>query len=84
MATTTTPVVFIHGLWLHADSWSPWADLFREHGYEPVAPGWPGDGGHRRGDAERTRSASPATASTTSSTHYARRSIGDAGGASRS
>ena len=54
MATTTTPVVFIHGLWLHADSWSPWADLFREHGYEPVAPGWPGDGG----TVEETRSAS--------------------------
>jgi len=53
MATTTTPVVFIHGLWLHADSWSPWADLFREHGYEPVAPGWPGDGG----TVEETRSA---------------------------
>ncbi|PJJ61610.1 alpha/beta hydrolase [Compostimonas suwonensis] len=35
------PVVFIHGLWLHASSWEPWFDLFREQGFEPVAPGWP-------------------------------------------
>ena len=27
--------MFVHGLWLHADSWSAWADLFREDGYEP-------------------------------------------------
>ena len=38
-----TPVVFVHGLWLHADSWGAWVDLFRENGYEPSAPGWPGD-----------------------------------------
>ena len=40
-----TPVVFIHGLWLHADSWGAWVDLFKERGYAPVAPGWPGDSG---------------------------------------
>ena len=39
-----TPVVFIHGLWLHASSWEPWVHLFRDAGYEPLAPGWPGDG----------------------------------------
>jgi pimeloyl-ACP methyl ester carboxylesterase len=39
----STPVVFIHGLWLHATSWSPWVDLFRDAGYAPTAPGWPGD-----------------------------------------
>jgi len=39
-----TPVLFIHGLWLHASSWTPWVHLFREAGYEPQAPGWPGDG----------------------------------------
>ncbi len=38
-----TPVVFVHGLWLHATSWNAWVDLFRENGYEPSAPGWPGD-----------------------------------------
>ena len=36
------PVVFVHGLWLHASSWGPWAELFRESGYEPLTPGWPG------------------------------------------
>ncbi|SNT66223.1 Lysophospholipase, alpha-beta hydrolase superfamily [Asanoa hainanensis] len=39
-----TPVLFIHGLWLHASSWDPWVQLFRAAGYEPHAPGWPGDG----------------------------------------
>ncbi len=38
-----TPVLFIHGLWLHATSWDPWVPLFRDAGYEPQAPGWPGD-----------------------------------------
>src|SRR6266566_3101240 len=42
MGPAGTPVVFIHGLWLHADSWAPWVELFREAGYAPVAPGWPG------------------------------------------
>ena len=45
MATGGTPVVFVHGLWLHADSWGSWNDLFREAGYAPQAPGWPGDSG---------------------------------------
>jgi pimeloyl-ACP methyl ester carboxylesterase len=36
-------VVFIHGLWLHASSWTPWLELFREAGYEPIAPPWPGE-----------------------------------------
>ena len=39
----TTPVLFIHGLWLHASSWESWADRFRAAGYDPSAPGWPGD-----------------------------------------
>jgi non-heme chloroperoxidase len=38
---TGTPVVFIHGLFLHASSWQPWMDLFTAKGYFPVAPGWP-------------------------------------------
>ncbi|HEX6857432.1 MAG TPA: alpha/beta fold hydrolase [Streptosporangiaceae bacterium] len=41
--TTGTPVIFIHGLWLHASSWQPWADLFAAQGYQPLTPGWPGD-----------------------------------------
>jgi pimeloyl-ACP methyl ester carboxylesterase len=43
MTDAKAPVVFIHGLWLHATSWKPWQDLFAERGYESFAPGWPGD-----------------------------------------
>lgn len=37
------PVVFVHGLWLHAESWSRWVELFRSRGYEALAASWPGD-----------------------------------------
>ncbi len=43
MKPENSPVVFVHGLWLHADSWRPWVELFRAAGYAPSAPGWPGD-----------------------------------------
>jgi pimeloyl-ACP methyl ester carboxylesterase len=37
------PVVFIHGLWLHPQSWGSWSEVFRQAGYQGVsAPGWPG------------------------------------------
>jgi pimeloyl-ACP methyl ester carboxylesterase len=39
---TGTPVVFIHGLWLHSTSWAPWEELFTERGYVTSAPEWPG------------------------------------------
>lgn len=42
-ASDPTPVVFIHGLWLHASSWAPWVERFSSAGYAPVAPGWPGE-----------------------------------------
>jgi non-heme chloroperoxidase len=58
MAPEGTPVVFVHGLWLHADSWGAWIDRFREVGYTPVAPGWPGDAG----TVEETRKAPDAVA----------------------
>ncbi|SEF10498.1 alpha/beta hydrolase [Jiangella alba] len=51
MSTDRRPVVFVHGLWLHADSWSPWVELFRDSGYDAEAPGWPGDSA----SAEETR-----------------------------
>jgi non-heme chloroperoxidase len=35
--------VFVHGLWLHASSWGPWLEVFRQAGYAPTAPGWPGE-----------------------------------------
>jgi pimeloyl-ACP methyl ester carboxylesterase len=42
MTDSKPPVLFIHGLWLHAGCWAPWVDLFAARGYEPHAPGWPG------------------------------------------
>jgi pimeloyl-ACP methyl ester carboxylesterase len=39
----STPVVFIHGLWLLPSSWDRWADFFREAGYAPLTPDWPDD-----------------------------------------
>ena len=41
-ASSARPVVFVHGLWLHATSWGPWVEFFRDAGYAPTAPGWPG------------------------------------------
>lgn len=49
--SSALPVVFVHGLWLHASSWQQWMDLFAERGYRPVAPGWPGEAA----TAEETR-----------------------------
>src|SRR6185369_11895671 len=42
-ASGTTPVVFIHGLWLLPSSWASWADFFRQAGYAPLTPDWPDD-----------------------------------------
>ena len=42
-ASTRTPVVFIHGLWLLPSSWDRWAERFEEAGYAPLTPGWPDD-----------------------------------------
>jgi non-heme chloroperoxidase len=42
-ASGRTPAVFIHGLWLLASSWDPWAGAFEEAGYAPLTPGWPDD-----------------------------------------
>ncbi len=42
MTEQKTPVMFIHGLWLHPTSWQPWIELFGEQGYEATAPSWPG------------------------------------------
>jgi pimeloyl-ACP methyl ester carboxylesterase len=38
-----TPVLFIHGLWIHASAWQPWIEHFDAAGYDASAPGWPGD-----------------------------------------
>jgi len=43
MSATKTPVVFIHGLWLHSSSWQSWADLFEAAGHPTYRPTWPGE-----------------------------------------
>ena len=43
MTDRRRPVIFIHGLWLHASSWEHWAGMFEEAGHAPVSPGWPDD-----------------------------------------
>jgi pimeloyl-ACP methyl ester carboxylesterase len=42
-ASGSTPVVFIHGLWLLPSSWDNWAGVFQEAGYAPLTPDWPDD-----------------------------------------
>src|ERR1044072_8243912 len=42
-ASTATPVVFIHGLWLLPSSWDRWVTLFEEAGYVGLTPDWPDD-----------------------------------------
>jgi pimeloyl-ACP methyl ester carboxylesterase len=42
-ASGTTPVVFVHGLWLLPSSWDRWVRPFEDAGYEGVTPGWPDD-----------------------------------------
>jgi hypothetical protein len=41
--TGRPPVVFVHGLWLPANSWESWATSFEEAGYTALTPGWPDD-----------------------------------------
>src|SRR5262245_9640658 len=43
MPEKANPILFIHGLWLHATSWDQWQDFFTAAGYQTMAPGWPGD-----------------------------------------
>ena len=42
-ASTATPVVFVHGLWLLPSSWDRWVAFFEEAGYVALTPGWPDD-----------------------------------------
>jgi non-heme chloroperoxidase len=42
-AAGSTPVVFIHGLWLLPSSWADWVEFFRQAGYAPLTPDWPDD-----------------------------------------
>ena len=42
-ASSATPVVFVHGLWLLPSSWERWTSLFEEAGFVALTPGWPDD-----------------------------------------
>jgi non-heme chloroperoxidase len=42
-ASSATPVVFVHGLWLLPSSWDNWVTLFEEAGYVGLTPSWPDD-----------------------------------------
>jgi pimeloyl-ACP methyl ester carboxylesterase len=42
-AGSRRPVVFVHGLWLLAQSWDRWRKLFEDAGFATLAPGWPDD-----------------------------------------
>jgi pimeloyl-ACP methyl ester carboxylesterase len=42
-ASGTTPVVFIHGLWLLPSSWANWGEFFKQAGHAPLTPDWPDD-----------------------------------------
>jgi len=44
-ASGRQPVVFIHGLWLAPESWTPWAERFEAAGYAALTPGWPAEEG---------------------------------------
>jgi pimeloyl-ACP methyl ester carboxylesterase len=52
MNSTRSPVVFIHGLWLHTTSWAPWLDLieFADRGHSlTIDHGWREIAGARLG-----------------------------------
>ncbi len=65
-----TPVVFVHGLWLHASSWDPWRKFFEDAGYATLAPGWPGDP-ETVADARRRPEAFAGIGVNDATTHYA-------------
>jgi pimeloyl-ACP methyl ester carboxylesterase len=42
MATDSSTVVLIHGMWMTPRSWDNWIDHYSDRGYRALAPGWPG------------------------------------------
>jgi pimeloyl-ACP methyl ester carboxylesterase len=42
-ASSATPVVFVHGLWLLPSSWNNWVTFFEDAGYVGLTPSWPDD-----------------------------------------
>jgi pimeloyl-ACP methyl ester carboxylesterase len=41
MSGNGTTVVFVHGMYMNAASWQPWADRFAAAGLDSVVPSWP-------------------------------------------
>ena len=56
MAATRSPLMLIHGAWLSSRSWDPFAEYFRDRGYDVSAPEWP----RKQGDVEELREATDA------------------------
>ncbi|RKE23606.1 alpha-beta hydrolase superfamily lysophospholipase [Streptomyces sp. TLI_171] len=67
---TRTPVVFIHGAWMHALSWESWAERFASRGYLARTPGWPGEPATAR-EAREHPDALPDTGLAGLAEHYA-------------
>lgn len=42
-ASASTPIVFVHGLWLLPSSWDAWVAYVEENGFVALTPGWPDD-----------------------------------------
>ena len=42
-ASSATPIVFVHGLWVLPSSWDNWVTLFEGAGYVGLTPSWPDD-----------------------------------------
>ena len=57
-AATRSPLMLIHGAWLSSRSWDPFAEYFRDRGYDVSAPEWP----RKQGDVEELREATDAIA----------------------
>ncbi|MEM7156165.1 MAG: alpha/beta fold hydrolase [Myxococcota bacterium] len=49
------PILFVHGMFMTASSWSEWEKYFSDRGYRTYAPDWP----YRRGDPEQLKAAPP-------------------------
>jgi pimeloyl-ACP methyl ester carboxylesterase len=55
-AANRSPLMLIHGAWLSSRSWDPFAEYFRDRGYDVSAPEWP----RKQGDVEELREATDA------------------------
>ena len=52
----STPLIFVHGMFMTGRSWAPWVERFERAGYSCRAPSWPG----RDGKPAELRASPPA------------------------